>query len=171
MSIRMAHIPSMRWTVTVPAAKSGSSTNSRTTGIICSCCPWTTQAQHFFQNTDFLAVVQDPQTDEIGDKMHALLQFDFCPIDSDDAAHQRRGLLGAVDPGQLQERTGLVDAALFDIVAGTVKIDMVKFQQKLRAICPGQDLQLPPDTVGGDDLPRFQKLFHCNTSLLSVHPL
>ena len=61
---------------------------------------------------------------------------------------------------------------MLHLVPRAVQAQAGEVQQKRRGIRPGQELELAPDTVGGDDLAGLEQLFHgnlrANTVILSI---
>ena len=113
------------------------------------------------QPADGRFAVVDRQTQKIRDKDAALRQLRVGAVDRDDLIAQGAGGLHGVDARELDEHAGLLHAGGLHPVGAAADPERVKLQQKLRAVGPGQKLDLAAHAVRADDLSGLQiLLFH-----------
>ena len=104
------------------------------------------------QPADGRFAVVDRQTQKIRDKDAALRQLRVGAVDRDDLIAQGAGGLHGVDARELDEHAGLLHAGGLHPVGAAADPERVKLQQKLRAVGPGQKLDLAAHAVRADDL-------------------
>ena len=98
----------------------------------------------------------------------ALFQLDILARNEDHLIAQLRCVLDGVDAFKLHQHARFLYARVLYRIFPLSEKDPVKFQQKLGAVCPGENLDLAVQAMGRDDFSGLQQFFfHRVSSALS----
>ena len=121
------------------------------------------RGEHVGHNPQLLSAagVQNLQAEQIGDEVPPLGQHHAGTVDGDGLALEGHGGVHVGDALQRGEDIALVYPSGAHLYGRSVQIEGIELEQKLGAVAPGDDFDLPLNAVGVDNLSGLQKLiFH-----------